>query len=61
MVSWGHRNVVLNMFLPVIFIIKSLTLSCLIIIIITIIIIMIIIILKIIHSELKLDTVELLC
>ena len=30
MVSWGHRNVVLNMILPVIFIIKSITLSCLI-------------------------------
>ena len=30
MVSWGHRNVVLNMILPVIFIIKSLKLSCLI-------------------------------
>ena len=30
MVSWGHRNVVLNMILPVISIIKSITLSCLI-------------------------------
>ena len=29
MVSWGHQNV-LNMILPVIFIIKSITLSCLI-------------------------------
>ena len=30
MVSWAHQNVVLNMILPVIFIIKSITLSCLI-------------------------------
>ena len=46
MVSWGHRNVVVKMILPVIFIIKSITLSCLInkvIIIINIIIIIIII------------------
>ena len=45
MVSWGHRNVVVKMILPVIFIIKSITLSCLInkvIIIINIIIIIII-------------------
>ena len=28
MVSWGHQNVVLNMIVPVIFIIKSITLSC---------------------------------
>ena len=30
MMSWGHQNVVLNMILPVIVIIKSITLSCLI-------------------------------
>ena len=36
MVSWGHQNVVVKMILPVIFIIKSITLSCLIRIVIII-------------------------